>query len=372
MIFLRDYRIAYTTDTELIDDIQFPQQVHWFPETYDKVKTGLFYPPHRMAEKVLDSSLVKDIRENRVKKQAFILASGNANFAGVPTKHYDNRLDYEYKSLALSLTNVYAGRIAQAFGNIDHIMTDASACASSLKVMMDVQTLIEFYGFNRIIVLSVEDQINNAILQFFGETGASLTWKQEQDGLLPSAFDNVNGGFRLGQGAVLAVFEDEQTMLSRSASPKARLLGASSGSEPCTNAIGQREDGQGFANAIKGALHNAELDADDIAIIKTHGTGTRSNNCSEKSGIESVFKDFIATSYKPRIGHTMGASGLLETCLLIEDLNKGIVPKILNRSNVDDRYLSEDITNPGGKIMSLAAGMGNIYAAAVFDVECLR
>jgi 3-oxoacyl-(acyl-carrier-protein) synthase len=370
MIFLRDYRIAYTTDTELIDDVQFPQQVHWFPETYDKVKTGLFYPPHRMAEKVLDSSLVKDIRENRVKKQAFILASGNANFAGVPTKHYDNRLDYEYKSLALSLTNVYAGRIAQAFGNIDHIMTDASACASSLKVMMDVQTLIEFYGFNRVIVLSVEDQINNAILQFFGETGASLTWKQEQEGLLPSAFDDLNGGFRLGQGAVLAVFEDYDTIMSGSWVPKARLRGAYSGSEPCTNAIGQREDGKGFTKAIEGALYHANLEASDIKIVKTHGTGTKSNNQSEKSGIEIVLKDFVATSYKPKIGHTMGSSGLLETCLLLEDLESGIVPKILNHKRYDERYLSFDAPNPGGMIMSVAAGMGNIYAAAVFDPEC--
>jgi hypothetical protein len=34
---------------------------------------------------------------------------------------------------------------------------------------MDVQTLIKFYGFDRVIVLAIEDQVNNMTLQFFGE-----------------------------------------------------------------------------------------------------------------------------------------------------------------------------------------------------------
>ena len=79
---------------------------------------------------------------------------------------------------------------------------------------------------------------------------------------------------------------------------------------------------------------------------------------------------FIATSYKQRIGHTMGASGLLESLLLMEDINKGFVPEIPNRTVHDDTYLSrpkEAIEK--SIILSLAAGMGNIYAAAIFDMD---
>ena len=78
---------------------------------------------------------------------------------------------------------------------------------------------------------------------------------------------------------------------------------------------------------------------------------------------------FQATSYKQRIGHTMGASGLLETCLMIDDLKKGLIKGIPNRTNIDEFFLSQDNTyaKKDQKILSLAAGMGNIYAAAIFD-----
>jgi 3-oxoacyl-(acyl-carrier-protein) synthase len=81
-------------------------------------------------------------------------------------------LSYQYKFLPFTLTQVYAGRIAQSCGVSDHVVTDSSACASSLKALMDVQTLIKFYGFDRVIVLTVEDGVSNAVLEFFGESAS--------------------------------------------------------------------------------------------------------------------------------------------------------------------------------------------------------
>jgi 3-oxoacyl-(acyl-carrier-protein) synthase len=368
VIYLRDFRTACTTDTELFEDVNYPQRVNWFPETYSKVKTGLFYHPHKMAEKVLDPELAKQLREDPVPRTAFILAAGNSHFAGInPRKIPDNRLNYEYKFLPMTLTQVYAGRIAQSFGAVDHVVTDASACASSLKVLMDVQTLIKMYGFDRVIVLAIEDQINNAILDFFGETQASLSAKEEEEGVLPSAFDSKNYGFHVGQGACLAVFEHHS--YAKGYAPKGKLLGAYTASEACSNAIGQTESGEGFKKAIAGALTFADISTRDVSVIKTHGTGTKSNNQAEKTAIDSVFSRFVATSYKQKIGHTMGVSGLLETCLLMQDMGNGIVPGILNRTEEDDVYLSHDVDAPKGAILSLAAGMGNVYSAAVMTTE---
>lgn len=363
--YLTHYRTASTTHTELIEGLTFPQKVNWFPETYARTKTGLFYAPHKLAEKVLDPELIAKIRAKPM-KTAFILASGNSHFAGInPRSIPDNKLNYVYKFLPFSLTQVYAGRTAQAFGDVDHVVTDATACASSLKSLMDVQTLIEMYGFERVIILSFEDAVSNSVLEFFGEAQASLLWKDEEQGILPSAFDDVNGGFHVGQGAVLAVFEASHVAMN----PIAKLISAYTASENHTNAIGQREDGQGYIKAINGALDFGGIYPQEIKVIKTHGTGTKSNNEAEKTAIESIFSKFVATSYKPKIGHTMGASGLLETCLLLDDLAVGVVPKILNRTSGDPRYLMEDQSNPGGMILSLASGMGNVYSAAVLTTE---
>jgi hypothetical protein len=46
-----------------------------------------------------------------------------------------------------------------------------------------------------------------------------------------------------------------------------------------------------------------------------------------------------------------------------------VVPKIENRTEHDDRFLSHDESNPGGLILSLAAGMGNVNSAAILSTE---
>jgi 3-oxoacyl-(acyl-carrier-protein) synthase len=348
----------------MFEDVAYPQRVHWFPDTYAKTKTGLVYAPHKLAEKVLDAELLKDLR-NRNGKTGFILASGNSHFAGINPKNApENRLSYDYKFLPLTLTQVYAGRIAQMCGAEDMVITDASACASSLKVMMNVCEMIRMYHFDRVIVLSLEDTVSNLVLKFFGETKAVNTKEIEDTGVLPSAFDDINGGFNIGQGAVFAVFENYRYAKNS----KAQLISAYTASESSTNAIGQREDGQGFVKAIKGTLDLARMKYNEINIVKTHGTGTKSNNQAEKAALQQIFpREFIATSYKQRIGHTMGASGLLETCLLIDDIKKGMVPAIPNRTKKDNIFLSDTIFLGGNfNILSLAAGMGNVYSAAIF------
>lgn len=367
MIYLTHYRTASTANVELMDDVVYPQKVHWFPETYSRVKSGLFYPPHSVADKVLDPNLLKFLVENPSKKTAFILAAGNSQMAGLGHKPSPtNRLSYIYKFMPLTLTQVYAGRIAQSCGKIDSVTTDSSACASSLKIMMDVQNLINYYDFDRVIVLSVEDGVSNLVLEFFGETKASLTEKQEQSGIKPSAFDSVNFGFRLGQGAAFAVFESSDFVEFQKIKPQAQLIGAYTASEHSTNVLGQQEDGEGFIKAMKGAIYYGKINIKDIRIIKTHGTGTVSNNKAEKNALNNTLSNFVATSYKQKIGHTMGTSGLLETLLLLDDIKYGIIPCIENRTEVDNIFLSTPISAPEGLIMSLSAGMGNVYSAAIF------
>ena len=117
---------------------------------------------------------------------------------------------------------------------------------------------------------------------------------------------------------------------------------------------------------IEGVLHYSHIRADEIKIVKTHGTGTASNNKAEKCALNQTLQGFIATSYKQKIGHTMGSSGLLETLLLLGDIKSGFVPAIENRTETDSVFLSESTSPPDGLIMSLAAGMGNIYSAAIF------
>lgn len=361
-VFLTHTATESTQYTELLDDIRYPQRVHWFPESYAKAKTGLQYPPQVILSRVLRPEISAAVAAKPV-KTAFIYAAGTTSLTGsAPDNTRPTRLTYTYKMLPLMLTNVYAGRIAQQFGQIDSVQTDCSACASGVKVLTDVLVLMRHYGYDRVVVLAGEDPVSNLALTFFGEAKASLL---AGDTRSPSAFDPVNGGFYVGQGAALAVFESEAGM---SAPAVAELKGAYFAGERSTNPIGQLESGEGFKKAIIGALADATVGPEQIAVVKTHGTGTDSNNKAERNALDGVLVDFVATSYKPTIGHTMGASGLLESILLINNLREHhFVPKIANRTEHDTRYLSEDTAPGNGLLLSIAAGMGNIYAAAIFD-----
>ena len=365
MIYLTQIESNYTETTTLVDDIRYPQRAHILPETFHRAKTGMSYPPHKLLESVVTPSIRDYVHNNTTPgKTAFIFAAGNQGWMGNNgryDKNPDAELHYKVKVPFIVLTNIYAGRIASMFGSVDHVSTDASACASSLKVLMDVHNLMTNYGFTRVIVLSGEDAVNNLSLEFFGEAGASL---QVGDDKAPSAFDDANQGFYLGQGAVLAVFESNPM-----ADPVARFLGSYSAAENNTNPLGQRPDGEGYSRAIDGALWVAKTPANSVNMVKTHGTGTPVNNAAEKTALLRSLPEFIATSYKPRIGHTMGASGLLETGLMLRDIAHGIVPAIPNRTVSDRTFVSEDTPVQGDKFLSLAAGMGNIYSAALFSVE---
>lgn len=359
MIYLTHAEVKYTEEVELLDSIAYPQKVHWFPDSYARVSSGLTYPAHWVMNNVLKPSVMESV-SGKPAKTAFIYAAGNGTLGTNDSKE-STSLSYSYRVLPLILTNIFAGRTSQNFGQIDSVQTDASACASSLKVMTDVQTLIKFYGYDRVIVLSGEDPVSNMTLRFFGETKASLLDPDK----LPSAFDSVNQGFHVGQGAVLAVFETEKAL---STDPIAVLKGAMFAGENSTNAIGQLESGEGFIKAIEGSLNQSGILPSDISVVKTHGTGTISNNTSERNALKQSLSNFVATSYKPLIGHTMGASGLLESIMLIKSLRSGTVPRILNRTEIDSIFLSFDCPSPDdGYLLSLAAGMGNIYASAVFD-----
>ena len=117
-----------------------------------------------------------------------------------------------------------------------------------------------------------------------------------------------------------------------SAAETGRLLGAYTASEAFDNAIGQKEDGEGFVKAAKGALDMAKLTPDCVAVVKTHGTGTKSNNQAEKTALTGLLPDFVATSYKQVIGHTMGVSGLIKL------RNVEITYSLLIRTPIDCKF----------------------------------
>ncbi|MGL4766525.1 MAG: beta-ketoacyl synthase N-terminal-like domain-containing protein [Formosimonas sp.] len=79
------------------------------------------------------------------------------------------------------------------------------------------------------------------------------------------------------------------------------------------------------------ALLNSQLNADDIQLIKLQASGSPQNDQNEINGLQAAFTHMPAlTTLKHRVGHTLGASGLVEIVLLTACLERKV--------NVDFAY----------------------------------
>jgi 3-oxoacyl-[acyl-carrier-protein] synthase-1 len=72
-------------------------------------------------------------------------------------------------------------------------------------------------------------------------------------------------------------------------------------------------EGEGAEHAMRTALEDAAISADEIAYLNLHGTGTSLNDAMECAAIARVFRSPPAcSSTKPLVGHTLGAAGAME------------------------------------------------------------
>ncbi len=374
-IYMSFSALRYSEQTQAIDDIAYPTSVHLLPHTYRNARFGLVSPPQHL----MDSLIQEAVQANTVcsqtsaHQQALVMAAGNCVFAGMQNRkrQVGGQLDYQAKNKYVQTTQIQAGKMAQTLGTIGHISADTSACASSMKALMDAIHLIRLHGFERVAVIAVEDQVSLGVLEFFGDMQIYLSREQLAQGAKPSAFDDTHQGFLMGQGAAL-IWLETQTALERRGQTQAlpQLRSAVTCGERCDSPLGQDPKGSGYVRAMQWALQSAGVSSTDIDVIKTHGTGTPLNNTSEAHAIAQVMQqhDFVATSYKPRIGHTLGASGLIESVLAIQDAQQHRVRGIANRTQHDARYLSHDVSMHVKNILALSAGMGNVYGAAVWSI----
>jgi len=159
-------------------------------------------------------------------------------------------------------------------------------------------------------------------------------------GLLATAsltpFDTGRSGCILGEGGAALVLETLDGASLRSAVIHAEILGKGCTSE-AQGLLPVREDGDGISRAIRLGLEQAGLSTQQIGMIVCHGNGTIKSDLSEGTAIRKVFGNKIPpiTCFKWAFGHTLGASGSLDTVLAITALQRGIVPAIATLKTID-------------------------------------
>jgi len=141
-------------------------------------------------------------------------------------------------------------------------------------------------------------------------------------------FRGDRAGLSLGEGAAALLLEPLDRALARGARPLAVASGEAATCDAC-HMTAPHPDGAGAAEAIRGALADARLDAAAIDFVNAHGTGTPLNDAAECAALAAVFGDRVpelpVTSTKSLVGHLLGSAGALEAVTTILCLLAGEV-----------------------------------------------
>ncbi len=150
-------------------------------------------------------------------------------------------------------------------------------------------------------------------------------------------FDRDRDGCVIGEGAAALVLETLESARERGATIRAEICGYGESSDAKHITA---PDSEGQAKAIRAALHDAHVEADEIGYINAHGTATSANDPTECGAVKLAFGDAATSvpmgSTKSYFGHLLGGSGAIETVGTVLSLENETVPANLNLESPDD------------------------------------
>jgi len=204
-------------------------------------------------------------------------------------------------SLEIQSADYPATYIKEKFALAGPAYVFATACSSSGSAIAKGAELIMAGIVDAAIVGGVDVASDTVLLGFDSLEAVSDT--------KTNPFSKNRSGITLGEGAAFFVLTKESSDVS------VELLGFGQSAD-ASHMTAPLADGSGALAAMKEALKNSGLQADQIDYINLHGTGTKLNDSMEAKAVAECFGSLCASlpasSTKPMTGHTLGASSAIE------------------------------------------------------------
>ncbi len=250
----------------------------------------------------------------------------------------------------------FAKELSNEFGLNEFTMTINTACTSSANALLEASNLINCGVVDYAIVVGLE--IFSPIMSS-GFYSMGLLSKS-----YPKPFDRQRDGIVLGE-AISAI------VLGRDESKWSLEGGFSNCNSETITSVSQ--SGDECVEVMQKALQITGIDAKEITALKAHGTGSQSNDAAEINAISKVFdSSLIFTALKPYVGHTIGASGILEISLFMAAIDEGFIPKTLSCDEsilADYRPINEHTECSNGIFMCNYFGFGGNNISLIIKRE---
>ncbi|MEL0602781.1 beta-ketoacyl-ACP synthase [Pseudoalteromonas undina] len=253
------------------------------------------------------------------------------------------------------------------FGLKGRVITTSSACTSGSQGIGYAFEAIKF-GRQKLMVAGGAEELCVTEAAVFDTLYATSTQNDSPE-LTPRPFDKKRDGLVIGEGASTLILEEYEHAKARGAIILAEIVG-----------FGCNSDGQHVTQptsatmqiAIKMALQDANLSADQIGYVNAHGTSTDRGDIAESQATFNALGAKPISSLKSYLGHTLGACGAIEAWASINMMTDNWFAPTINLTEVDSECAPLDYITEQGReihtdyIMSNNFAFGGINTSLIF------
>lgn len=288
---------------------------------------------------------------------------------GLPTieKYHSVMLERGAKRITpffipMVIPNMPSGHISMEIGSKGPNLTLTTACAAGTHAVGEAYRHIK-YGMSDIIVTGGTE----AVICPIGVGGfaamKALSTRNDDPAAASRPFDKDRDGFVMSEGAGMLVLEDYDHAVARGAKIYAEVIGYGLSSD-AYHIAAPPENGEGGQRAMKLALKDAGLNADDIDYVNAHGTSTPLNDRCETQAIKSIFGEhaykLAISSTKSMTGHMLGAAGGIESVFTALAVHHQVAPPTINHVEPSEECDLDYVPNTA-RDMEIRAAISNSF-----------
>ncbi|WP_188112073.1 beta-ketoacyl synthase N-terminal-like domain-containing protein [Aquimarina sp. RZ0] len=214
----------------------------------------------------------------------------------------------------------------------------SAASASGNMGIIQGSRLIASNEYDVVIVVAPLMDISLYEYQGFTALGAmSRIEKNSKISNIYRPFDDRHNGFVYGQSAGCLILESKESVLNRGGEFYGSIEGYGINLDANRNPNPSKE---GEQKAMQSALKNAGICSKQIDYVNTHGSGSIVGDLTEVEALLSIgLENVKANSTKSLIGHSLSASGLVESIASLIQIQEGFLHPTHNL----EKAISDDI-----------------------------
>jgi 3-oxoacyl-[acyl-carrier-protein] synthase II len=329
------------------------------------------------ARQAMDDSGLKVDESNQYDVGALIgcgMGGLNTIFDGMDTIREQGPGRVSPLLVPMLLPDMASGKVSIEYGLRGPTMSVATACATGNNAIGEATEMIRRGAADAMIAGSTEAGLLRLSIASFNNMRAIST-RNDDPKAASRPFDKDRDGFVVSEGAAMLVIEELEFAKARGARIYAEVVGYGLSSD-AFHITAPLEQGEGFQEAMRRALRDADLEPGDISYLNAHGTSTPYNDLSESRAVKHLFGDHAykmpISSTKCITGHMMGAAASTEAVICVKAIENGFIPPTINLDNPDLPECDLDYVPHTGRaaeleyVMSNSFGFGGHNAVVIF------